>query len=80
MTNQILQAGVDKKAALLPKYAQRVKKNWLLLVSDGAKPSQLFELPTREDALAIVSPFDRTFYFSRFKGVALELGTSGNAS
>ena len=80
MTHQILQARVDEKAALLPKYAQRVKKNWLLLVSDGAKPSQLFELPTREDALAIVSPFDRTFYFSRFKGVALELGTSWNAA
>lgn len=80
MTNEILQAGVNKKAALLHKYVQRVTKNWLLLVSDGAKPSQLFELPTKEVALAVVSPFDRTFYLSRFKGVVLELGTPGNAA
>ena len=80
MTNEILQTRVDEKAALLPKYVLRVKKNWLLLVSDGTKPSQLFELPTKEDALAVVSPFDRTFYLSRFKGVVLELGTPGNAA
>lgn len=80
MTNERLQARVNEKAALLHKYAQRVTKNWLLLVSDGAKASQLFELPTKEDASAVVSPFDRTFYLSRFKGVVLELGSSGSAA
>ncbi len=76
MTSEILQARVDEKAALLPKYSTRVKTNWLLLVSDGAKPSQFFEPPTKEHASAVVSPFDRTFYFARFKSLVIELGAS----
>jgi hypothetical protein len=76
MTSEILQSRVDEKAALLPKYRRRVTTNWLLLVSDGAKPSQFFEPPTKERASAIVSPFDRTFYFARFKSLVIELGTS----
>lgn len=78
MTHEILQRRVDEKAALLAKYRQRVRTNWLVLVSDGAKPSQFFEPPTREHASAIVSPFDRTFYFARFKSLVIELGNSKN--
>ena len=78
MTGEILQGRVDEKAALLPKYRERAKTNWLLLVSDGAKPSQFFEPPTKEHACAVVSPFDRTFYFARFKSLVIELGMSQN--
>ncbi len=76
LPKEILQARVDEKAALLPKYSLRVATNWLLLVSDGAKPSQFFEPPTGEDAAAVVSPFERTFYFGRFKRIVVELGTA----
>jgi len=80
MTREILQARVNAKAALLPKHRERVRVNWLLLVSDGAKPSQFFELPAEEHVYGVVSPFDRTFYFARFKGIVVELGASQNAT
>jgi hypothetical protein len=74
MTREVLQTRVDEKAALLAKYRERIKTNWLVLVSDGARPSQFFEPPTREHASAVVSPFDRTFYFARFDSLVIELG------
>jgi hypothetical protein len=73
-TLETIQQRVDEKAKRLPKYKDRVPTNWLLLVSDGARPSQFFEPPSSEVANAVVSPFDRTFYFARFKEVAVELG------
>jgi hypothetical protein len=76
MTREVLQARVNGKAALLAKYRERVEKNWLVLVSDGARPSQFFEPPTREHASAVVSPFDRTFYFARFASLVIELGVA----
>lgn len=76
LTREILQARVDEKAALLPKYRERAKTNWLVLVSDGARPSQFFDPPTREHASTVVSPFDRTFYFARFKNLVIELGAT----
>lgn len=78
MTAEILQARVDEKSALLEKYRKRVKTNWLVLVSDGAKPSQFFEPPTTEQASAVLSAFDRTFYFARFRSLVIELGRSAN--
>jgi hypothetical protein len=72
----MLQARVDEKAALLPKYTLRAATNWLLLVSDGGRPSQLFDPPTPEVASSIVSPFERTFYFGRFNSIVIELGTA----
>ena len=76
MTRELLQARVNEKAILLEKYRERVTTNWLLLVSDGARPSQFFDPPTREHATVVVSPFDRTFYFARFKSLVIELGVS----
>lgn len=74
MTQTVLQASVDEKATLLPRYAQRVATNWLLLVSDGPRPSQLFDDPSAPVASAISSPFARTFYFARMHGTVIELG------
>jgi hypothetical protein len=71
---ETIQRRIDEKAALLPKYRTRSHRNWLLLVSDGARPSQFFEPPIAEVAEAVSSPFDRTFYFGRFKEVVVELG------
>jgi hypothetical protein len=80
MTREILQVRVDEKAALLAKYRERVGTNWLVLVSDGARPSQFFDPPTKEHASAVASPFDRTFYFARFKSLVIELGTPNDAT
>jgi hypothetical protein len=76
MTEAVLQASIDEKAALLPTYAQRVPTNWLLLVADGGKPSQLFDTPSAAAAAAISSPFARTFYFARMRGTVVELGVA----
>lgn len=74
MTGASLQARIDEKIALLPTYRLRVATNWLVLVSDGSKPSQFFDAPTPAIASAVSSPFARTFYFGRFKGTVIELG------
>lgn len=76
LTREILQSRVDEKAALLPKYTLRIPNNWLLLVSDGNRPSQFFDPPTRATASSIVSPFQRTFYFARFRSIVVELGAA----
>lgn len=78
MTCEVLQARIDEKAALLAKYAKRVRTNWLVLASDGGRPSQFFDPPTLEAASAVVSSFDRTFYFARFRSLVIELGASPN--
>ena len=77
LTATVLQASIDEKAALLPAYARRVPTNWLLLVADGGKPSQLFDGPSAAVASAISSPFARTFYFARMRGAVVELGPPG---
>jgi hypothetical protein len=74
LTEAVLQARIDEKAALLPKYARRVPTNWLLLVADGGKPSQFFDDPSTEVVAAISSPFARTFYFARMRGTVVEFG------
>ena len=71
---QTIQRRVDEKATRLERYRERVATNWLLLVSDGARPSQFFEPPTPDVARAVVSPFDRSFFFARFREVVVELG------
>jgi hypothetical protein len=76
---ETIQHRVDEKATRLSNYRQRVPTNWLLLVSDGAKPSQFFDPPVAEVAKAVVSPFDRTFYFARFKELVVELGVPNDA-
>jgi hypothetical protein len=74
MTEAVLQSSIDEKAALLPRYTQRVAKNWLLLVAGGTRPSQFFDAPSTAVASAVSSPFARTFYFARMSGAVIELG------
>lgn len=74
MTKEILQKAVDTKSKRLPDYVENVSTNWLLLVSDTAKPSQFFEHPTLEVATSIQSPFDRTYYFGQFDKFVVALG------
>lgn len=74
MPSESLQFKVDEKARHLPDYRQRARTIWLLLVSEGGRPSQFFDPPSREVAISITSPFDRTFYLSRFRNLVVELG------
>jgi hypothetical protein len=74
LTETVLQARIDEKAALLPTYARRVPTNWLLLVADGGQPSQFFDGPSAETASTVSTPFARTFYFARMRGAVVELG------
>lgn len=74
MTETVLQASINEKATLLPRYTERVEKNWLLLIAGGTKPSQFFDAPSSAVASAVFSPFARTFYFARMTGTVIELG------
>jgi hypothetical protein len=74
VTENLLQTRIDEKAPRLREYTKRVVENWLLLVAEGNKPSQLFEIPAGLNASAIASPFARTFYFSHMGGTVVELG------
>lgn len=76
LTVEALQARIDQKAPLLPKYTQRVVENWLLLVAEGNRPSQFFDTDTRStfNASMISSPFARTFFYGHMGGTVFELG------
>jgi hypothetical protein len=69
-----LQSRVDEKAKKLPDYRKAVLKNWLILVADIGKPSQAMRLGPDFDPTEIVSPFNRTFFYSRLDGSPTELG------
>ena len=70
---EALQARVDGKAAKLASYKAKISENWLLIVSEGNKPSQFFSVESGFNRSAVVSPFTRTFY-GRMEGVVIELG------
>jgi hypothetical protein len=59
-----IQARIDDKALQLDSYREVVSTNWLVVVADATRPSQLFTARNPEfDATSIKSPFDRTFFF-----------------
>jgi hypothetical protein len=70
-----LQARIDDKAERLPVYRNELQENWLLIFSDGMKPSQLFEIREDFDPTRVRSPFDRTFFFAHPDRVVVELGS-----
>ncbi|MEA3643997.1 MAG: hypothetical protein VBE63_29345 [Lamprobacter sp.] len=69
-----MQARINEKALLLAHYRKKVNENWLLIYSDGMKPSQLFELEAEFDASKLTSPFEKTYYFGHPERTLLELG------
>lgn len=72
-----LQSRVDEKAARLPKYQESVEENWLLVVADGMKPSQLFEVRPEFEAHKVASPFARTYFYAHPDRAIVELGKGG---
>lgn len=69
-----LQARVDEKAKRLPIYKSSIAENWLVIVADAMKPSQLIEAKDDFDPRAILSPFARTFFYRHPDDVVVELG------
>ena len=62
LTIEVLQSRIDEKSKKLSKYQKVVDENWLIVVSDGTKPSQLFSAPNF-DPSQVTSPFSRTYYY-----------------
>lgn len=68
-----LQERVDDKAKRLQEYRKAVEENWLIIIADTMSPSAFFEAKSDFDAQAILSPFNRTFYY-QFPNRVIELG------
>jgi len=77
LTVVALQSRVDEKATRLLKYQDAVAVNWLVVVADSTKPSQMIEAKPDFDPRSISSSFSRTFFY-RYPGeTVIELGCSG---
>lgn len=74
LTGRALQERIEEKAKRLPVYQSVVPENWLLLVADRTRPSQLFDLDAELDSRAVTSPFSRAFFYGYPEKRVLELG------
>lgn len=74
VTAEALQARIKQKAERLVKYQETVPETWLVIVADGTKPSQLFEVRPDFNAGDILSPFARTFFYAHPERAIVELG------
>lgn len=70
-----LQSRIDEKAKRLGAYRESIAENWLLIVSDATKPSQLIRAEESFEPHSLKSPFTRSFFYSYPDGVIVELGT-----
>lgn len=74
LTAALLQARIDQKASRIETYRSATSENWLLIVADRTKPSQLFDAGDQLIGCSIRSPFDRTYYFGYPEKPVLRLG------
>ena len=74
LTAGVLQSRIDEKTARLIKYKKKVLENWLVVVADRTKPSQLFDVRVEFDARSISSPFSRSFFYGHPDRAVIELG------
>lgn len=74
LTAAALQLRVDDKASRVPDYSAVVDENWLLIVADITKPSQLMEARENFDPQAVSSPFARTFFYRYPEKQVIEVG------
>ena len=75
ITAEALTARINEKAKRLADYQVVVPENWLIIVADATKPSQLFEVRFDLESAAIASPFSRTFFYCHPDRVTVELGS-----
>ena len=69
-----LQHRIDEKAKRLGSYRESIAENWLLIVSDATKPSQLIRAKESFESHSIQSPFKRSFFYSYPDDFIVELG------
>ena len=69
-----LRGRIDEKAKRLPVYHAVVAENWLLIVANRTKPSQLFDAGGSLNARAITTPFSRSFFYGYPEKSVIELG------
>lgn len=74
VTSGALQSRVNEKARRLPEYQNKVEENWLVIVADRTKPSQMFDAKPDFDPRGISSPFSRTFFYGYPETTVIELG------
>ena len=74
LTADALQLRVNEKAKLLQEYRTHARENWLVIVSDGMKPSQLFDVRSGFSPETVSSPFDRTYFYGHPDRALVELG------
>ena len=74
LTTDALQVRVDKKSQRLSAYQKAIDENWLIIVTEGTKPSGLFYLNSQFDASNISSTFSRTFFYNYSNREVIELG------
>lgn len=75
LTEQVLRDRIAEKARRLPSYRSVVPENWLLLVADRTRPSQLFDLDADLDVRSVKTPFERAFFYGYPEKHVLELGS-----
>jgi len=75
LTKQALRDRIEVKARRLASYRSAVPENWLLLVADRTRPSQLFALDAGIDAASVATPFSRAFFYFYPEKHILELGS-----
>lgn len=64
LTPSLLQNRINEKWVKLAAYQTVVEENWLVMVANATRPSQLFASPSAVGHESISSPFSRTFYYS----------------
>ncbi len=74
LTVGALQSRVDGKADKLLDYQKVVAENWLVVVADRSKPSQLLRAVPDFNPRAIRSPFAKTFYYGHPDKEVIQLG------
>jgi len=74
LKTETLQSRIDEKSKRLPEYQKIAVENWLVIVSDGHRPSQLFDTNYNFEQGKLTSPFSRTFYFNYPGRGLIELG------
>lgn len=76
----LVQHSINRKAKLLPAYLRVCSECWLLVVSDGLRPSGKLELGEHFESHVYASPFTRTYVLDFGKGKLYRLRTSNEAT
>jgi len=74
-SREVLQAATDEKATKIKRYLANCNECWLLIVSDGLKPSSFVHADKATKEHLYTSPFSRTYFLDCAYGDLIELKT-----